>query len=452
MRAPGIFYSASTQPEIRINAAIIPYQRRLKSALTQVETPTIAVLYPRRIRPLIVEALGDTRIVFIAGARQVGKTTLTSEIINDEHPMSAYTLDDKATRDAALADPTGFVAGLDGPAFIDEIHRAPDLLLALKRVVDTDLTPGRFLITGSANILANRKVRDALPGRIDRVRMWPLARTEIEGGAINVAEDLLAGRVPQVAGALVGHAAFSSIVCEGGYPEARLRPAGRPRTRWFANYLDTTLERDLHELADARRVEEVGGLLRLIATQSANLVNYRSIGQRLDMDGKTVKSYINLLEQMFLIQRLPAWRPGLGAREATTPKVYFCDSGLLAHLLGADEARVESDDQVTGKICETFVAAEIMKHASWAEDQIRVYHYQRDREDVDLVLENRRGEIAGIEVKASATVNQTDSRWLRKLRDGRGDQFKAGMIVYSGAQTIPLSDRIWAVPYSGLWA
>jgi predicted AAA+ superfamily ATPase len=411
-----------------------------------------AVIYPRRVRPFIVEALGDTRIVFIAGARQVGKTTLTSEIIAGEYPMTAYTLDDKATRDAALADPTGFIAGLHGPTCIDEIHRAPDLLLALKQVVDEDPSPGRFLIAGSANILASRKVRDALPGRIDRVRMWPLARTEIEGGALNIAEDLLAGRAPQVTGALIGHAAFSSIVCEGGYPEARLRSPGRPRTRWFSNYLDTTLERDLHELAEARRVEDVGRLLSLLATQSANLVNYSKIARRLDMDSKTVKAYIDLLEQMFLIQRLPAWRPGLGAREATTPKVYVCDSGLLAYLLGADQSRVEADDQVTGKICETFVAAEVMKHASWAEDQIRVYHYQRDREDVDLILENRRGEIAGIEVKARATVGEGHSRWLRKLRDARGAQFKAGIIIYSGAQTIPLSDRIWAVPYAGLWA
>jgi predicted AAA+ superfamily ATPase len=409
-------------------------------------------MYPRFVRSLVAESLSDSRIVFIAGARQVGKTTLASKVIADEHPMTFYTLDDKVTRDAALADPTGFVAGLVGPAFIDEIQRAPDLLLALKQVVDKDPVPGRFLITGSANVLASRKIRDALPGRIDRVRMWPLARTEIEGGNLNVAEELLAGRAPQVTDAPLGHAAFSSIVCEGGYPEARRRPAGRSRTRWFSNYIDTTLERDLFELAEARRVEDIGQLLRLLATQSANLANYSTIAQRLNMDPKTVKAYIGLLEQMFLVQRLPAWRPGLGAREATTPKVYICDSGLLAYLLGADEKRVESDDRITGKICETFVAAEIMKHISWAQDEVRLYHYQRDREDVDLILENRRGEIAAIEVKAHATVRQNDLHWLRKLRDTRGTQFKAGIVIYSGAQTTPLGDQLWAVPYAGLWA
>jgi predicted AAA+ superfamily ATPase len=420
--------------------------------LPQAAETAIAVIYPRLIRPLVVEALQDSRIVFIAGARQVGKTTLTSDVVRHEHPMTTFTLDDKATREAAIVDPAGFVAGLGGPAFIDEIHRAPDLLLALKQAVDRDTAPGRFFITGSANILASRKVKDALPGRIDRVQMWPLSRAEIEGTTRNVVDELLAGRPPQVADATVGHRAFSSIVAEGGYPEARLRPPGRRRTRWFSNYIDTTLDRDLHEIADARRVDDMGRLLRLLATQSANLLNYRAVAQRLDMDPKTVKSYVALLEQMFLVQRLPAWRPGLGARESSTPKIYVCDSGLLAYLLGADEQRVAEDDQVTGKICETFVAAELMKHASWAEDEVRLHHYQRDREDVDLIVENRRGEIAAVEVKARATVTRNDWRWLAKLRDARQDQFRAGVIVYSGAQTIPLGDRLWAVPYAGLWA
>jgi predicted AAA+ superfamily ATPase len=155
---------------------------------------------------------------------------------------------------------------------------------------------------------------------------------------------------------------------------------------------------------------------------------------------------------MFLVQRLPAWRPGLGARESSTPKIYVCDSGLLAHLLGADERRVEDDDQVTGKVCETFVAGELLKHASWADESVRLHHYQREREDVDLVLENRRGDIAAAEVKARATITVKDWRWLAKLRDARDHSFRAGVIVYSGSQTLPLGDRLWAVPFAALWA
>lgn len=411
----------------------------------------MTVLFERPIRQLVIEALNDTRIVFVAGARQVGKTTLASAVARSDFPMPAYTLDDGPTREAAARDPAGFVAGLGRRAFIDEIHRVPGLLLELKKAVDVDRTPGRFLITGSANVLASQRIRDALPGRIDAIRMWPLAQTEIWRGALNVVDELLAARPPLVTGAEVGHRAFSSVAVEGGFPEARVRPAGRRRTRWFSNYVNSTLDRDLREIADARRVDDVGRLLRLLATQSANLLNYRAVAQRLDMDPKTAKAYVALLEQMFLVQRLPAWRPGLGARESSTPKIYVCDAGLLAYLLGADARRCETDDQVTGKICETFVATELLKHASWAEDEVRVHHYQRDREDVDLVIENRRGEIAAVEVKARASLSPKDWRGLGKLRDARGAQFKSGIVVYSGDRTIPLGDRLWAVPYAGLW-
>jgi predicted AAA+ superfamily ATPase len=409
-------------------------------------------LFPRFIRPLILEGLADSRIVFIGGARQVGKTTLVSAITDDEYPMSKLTLDDQATRAAANADPAGFVADLAGPAFIDEIHRAPDLLLELKKAVDHDAAPGRFIITGSANVLSSKRIQDALPGRIDRVDMWPLAQSEIHGGSLNVVDELFAGRPPQVEHAPVGRAAFVDAVSEGGYPEARRRPGGRRRDRWFANYVEGTLSRDLTELADVRRVDDAQRLLRLLATQSANLLSYRKVGAQLDMHHDTVKAYVALLEQMFLIKRLPAWRPGLGAREASTPKLYVCDSGLLAHLLGADAERIETDDQVTGKLCETFVMTELLKHASWSERQPRIYHYQRDREDVDLVLEDNRGRIVGVEVKAAASLRGGDARWLKKLAEARFDQFAAGIVVYAGEQTIPLGNRVWAMPFSGLKA
>ena len=234
--------------------------------------------------------------------------------------------------------------------------------------------------------------------------------------------------------------------------QARLRPAGRRRQRWFANYVSGTLARDLVELADVRRIDDAERLLRLLAAQSANLLSYRGVGARLDMHHDTVKAYVALLEQMFLVKRLPAWRPELAAREANTPKLYVCDSGLLAHLLGANADRIAHDDQVTGKLCETFVAGELLRHASWSEQQPRLFHYQRDREDVDIVLENNLGEIAAVEVKASATVRSGDWKWPRKLADAREETFRAGIVVYAGEQTVPLGRRLWAVPYSGLWA
>jgi predicted AAA+ superfamily ATPase len=410
-----------------------------------------APLFERRIRPLVLEALRDSRIVPVSGARQVGKTTLTTEIAAADRPMRSLTLDDALTRDAAERDPAGFIAGLDGPVLIDEIQHVPELLLEIKKTVDRDPTPGRFLLTGSADVLSSKRVIDALTGRIDRIRMWPLAQTEITGGALNVIDELFAGRAPQVSGVPVGHQAFSSIIAEGGYPDARVRAAGR-RPRWFENYIDTALDRDLREIADARRIDDMGRLLRLLATQSANLLSYRAAGERLQMHHDTVQSYVTLLEQMFLVQRLPAWRPGLGAREAARPKAYVCDPGLLAFLLGADVERIEHDDQVIGKACETLVAVELLKHASWAQHDVRLHHYQRERGDIDLVLEDRAGNVAAVEVKAKASITARDWRSLTVLRDARGPRFKSGIVIYSGEQTVPLGDRLWAVPYAGLWA
>lgn len=406
------------------------------------------------MQPLIAEGIDDARIVFVAGARQVGKTTLIRKITSPGggRAMRELSLDDRATREAANADPEGFVAGLGGPAFIDEIHRAPDLLLALKKAVDEDSVPGRFLITGSANVLASKKILDALPGRIDRFTLWPLAQAEIERGRVNVVDALFAGKAPQVSGAAVGLADYADRMVAGGFPEAHQRRPGRSRTRWFDSYLAGSLEHDLRELADVRRADDAEHLLRLLASQTANLYKADPIARKVGMDHKTVNSYVGLLRQMHLVHQLPGWRPGLGAREATTPKMYVSDVGLLCHLLGADARRLLADDQVKGKGCETFVVNELLKQASWADVETRAYHYQRRDEDVDLVLENRAGDIACVEVKAGATLSAKDWRWLTKLRDARGGSFRAGIVIASVAQTTPLGDRLWAVPYSALWA
>jgi uncharacterized protein len=408
----------------------------------------------RFVEPLIEEGMDEARIVFVAGARQVGKTTLIRQItrLGGGRPMRELSLDDRATREAANADPAGFVAGLGGPAFIDEIHRAPDLLLELKKAVDDDTVPGRFVITGSANVLASKRILDALPGRIDRFTLWPLAQAEIERGRVNVVDALFAGEPPQMSGAPVGLAEYANRIVAGGFPEARERRPGRSRTRWFDGYLAGSLERDLRELADVRRADDAEHLLRLLASQTANLFKADPIGRKLGMDHKTVANYVGLLRQMHLVHQLPGWRPGLGAREATTPKVFVSDVGLLCHLLGADARRLLADDQIKGKGCETFVVNEILKQASWAAVETRGYHYQRRDQDIDLVLENRAGDIACVEVKAAATLSATDWRWLAKLRDARGGSFRAGVVVASVAQTTPLGDRLWAVPYSVLWA
>jgi predicted AAA+ superfamily ATPase len=408
-------------------------------------------LIERRTRGPILTALSDTRVVLVLGARQVGKSTLCASIAATEHRATTFTLDDRATRDAASDDPTGFVAGLPERVVIDEIQRAPDLVLAIKEAVDRDPTPGRFLLTGSANLLTNQRVRDSLAGRAETVRLWPLTQAEIHGSDLNLVRMLLAGRVPQITGAVVGRDAFVQVVAEGGYPEVRERQPSR-RAAWFRDYVDAIVERDIRDIASAQKAKEIPGLLRLLASQAANLLDYRKMAQDLDIEDKTVKAYVKLLEDVFLVRVIRAWRPGLGKREVHTPKPYIVDSALMAYLLGANEDRIANDDQVTGKILENFCGMELLKHIELCDDRPELYHYRSGRDEIDAVIEDRSGDLACVEVKAAATVAPKDYRAMEKLRTARSDRFKAGVVLYTGAQTVPLGDRLWAVPLSGLWS
>lgn len=409
-------------------------------------------LIPRTGRKLLVEALGDTRVVLLLGARQVGKSTLAEAIIGSDHPAASINLDTQAPRAAAISDPEGFIAGLERPVLIDEVQRGgADLLLAIKSAVDKNNTPGQFFLTGSANVLANRKALDALTGRVETVTLWPLAQSEIEGAEGNFVDSLFAGTPPQVEDAPVGREALDGRLVAGGYPEARLR-TDRARTRWFASYLESTLGRDLNDISDAHKLKEVPRLLRLLAAQAANIVVPANISNNIALDRGTVEAYIGLLEAVFLVKRLPAWTPGIGKRELRHSKVYIVDTGLALHLVGANEDRLDRDDQITGKALENFVAMEVLRHAEWSERAPKLFHYRRERDEVDLVVEDRAGNVACVEVKASASVQPRDWRALGRLRDARGKAFRCGVLLYTGESTVPLSDRIFAVPISGLWA
>ena len=308
----------------------------------------------RRIRRTVLQALGDTRVVVVVGARQVGKSTLALEIVKSDFPAAVINLDERATRAAVVADPAGVLADLEGPVFIDEVQRGGnDLLLEIKASVDRDTRPGRFLLTGSADLLATRRTFEALTGRMEIVRLAPLAQAEIEASTTSFVDALFANEPARVTDAQKGRRAFVERVVRGGYPAA-LHRSGRRREAWFASYLEAALGRDLREISDAHKLRELPSLLRLLAAQSANLFVVSSSAQRLGLDPRTVEASCDLLEAAFLIRRIPAWRPGIGAREVRTPKVYVTDSGLLCHLLGADTSRLADDDQVTGKALEEF--------------------------------------------------------------------------------------------------
>jgi predicted AAA+ superfamily ATPase len=405
----------------------------------------------RALEPRVLEALADTRVVVVLGARQVGKSTLVERIAGTRLGARVLTLDDAATRDAAAVDPTGFIVDRATPLVIDEVQRVPDLLLAIKARVDRDSTPGQFLLTGSADILTAPRLADALTGRAEYLRLGPFTQSELHGSGGSLVSDLLNGRWPSISGAEAGRRAYAELVAAGGYPEARERTEAR-RARFFTSYLDTVIRRDLSSIARVHDQENVRRLLSATAATSAALMNIDSLARDLALPASTLRAHTSLLETLFLISRLDAWSTNLLNRAIKTPKVLIADSGMLCHLTGAGAERLATDGEVAGPAFETFVATELLRQAAWQEDPPRLFHYRdRDGREVDIILERRDGAVAGVEVKSAASVAAGDFRGLRYLRDRLGARFTAGIVLYAGEHTLPFGDRLAAVPIRGLW-
>jgi predicted AAA+ superfamily ATPase len=411
-------------------------------------------LIPRGIEPELRDILSVSRAAAITGPRQAGKSTLAKQLQAAGVVPNYFTLDDEATRAAARADPDGFALSLPRPAVIDEVLRAPSLMLAVKQILDEDPTPGQFLLTGSADLLTARVIADALPGRVEYVNLWPLARAEIEGKPGSVIDALLDGVPPQVNGAPKGRAASAEIVVTGGFPDALTRTP-RQRARYLRSYVQTILARDLPEIGEVRvDPSKLEQLLRLLAARTSGLVNYAALSRELALDDKTVKAYAELLTQLFLLYRLRPWSANLSARQVKTPKLLLTDSGLAAALVGVDAARYSAPDQgaVAGALFETFVVMELIKQATWSTTPVELFVYRdTEKREVDLVVESASGDVAAIEAKSAAIATASDARGLRLLRDKLGPRFKTGIVIYSGAHTLPIDDRLWAVPISGLW-
>lgn len=406
----------------------------------------------RNVRPTVVEALTEARAVCLLGARQSGKSTLARAISEREHPAEYLTLDNDATRRSALEDPTGFIAGVSGPAVIDEVQRAPDLMLAIKERLDTNNERGQFLLAGSANILTMPSIADALPGRVDYVRMWPFSQGELNGRRETFIDRLLAGEFPQIDDAEVGRGAYAAQIVAGGFPDARDRGA-RGRARFFTSYVSTILGRDLQDVASVRDTAGVERLLRIVATRSAGLVSSRGVAGELGVDHKTVAARTRILEELFLVWRLQPWHVNLGSRQVKTPKIYMTDTGLLTHLMNIDAKGIVQSSTLAGPIVETFAAMELARQCDWAESPASLFHYRdKQQREVDVILELGSGEVAGVEVKTAASVAAKDFAGLRHLRDKLGNQFKAGIVLYTGKRTLSFGDRLAAVPLCGLWS
>lgn len=405
-------------------------------------------MYQRFVEHRVEEALSDTPVVLITGPRRAGKTTLVRKM--GEAGRTYITLDDQTALEAARADPSGFIRGLDR-AIIDEIQRAPDLLLAIKKTVDEDYRPGRFLLTGSANVLTLPRVADSLAGRMETLRMLPLSRAEIRNVAPTFLERVFAGTLEGDKQAVVGDD-LVQLALMGGFPEAIARESERRRQDWGRAYLTSVLTRDLRDIAEIEKLTELPKFVRLLAEHSGQLVNYSQFGSSINVSYKTGQRYVALLEQVFLVATLQPWYTNALKRIAKTPKLHFLDSGLLATARGLSFERVKANREVFGALLETFVFSEVLKLMTASDLRLTPYHF-RDQQmrEVDIVLERDDGMIVGIEIKASATVKANDFGGLRTLAEACKDRFAYGVVLYDSTDHVPFGDKLVAAPLSCLW-
>ncbi|MHC8509539.1 MAG: ATP-binding protein [Rhodospirillales bacterium] len=405
-------------------------------------------MYSRLSAQQVFTALSDTPVVLVTGPRRAGKTTLVRSMAGKDRTY--ITLDDEAVLEVARSDPSGFVRGLD-MAVIDEIQRAPNLLLALKKSVDEDYRPGRFLLTGSANVLTLPRTADSLAGRMETVHLPPLARAEITGAAPSFLERLFSGALRADKDAVTGDD-LVRLVLSGGFPEMISRKTESRRQDWARNYLESVLTCDLRDITGIEKIAELPKFVQILAAHSGRLINYSTLGAGIGVSYKTGQRYVALLEQIFLTTALQPWHTNALKRIVKTPKLHFLDSGLLAAVLEIGFDRVKAERAVFGALLESFVFAEVMKLAAAADMRLRPYHFrdQKGRE-ADIVLERADGMTAAIEVKASATVRAGDFAGLRAVAEACGDKFAYGVVLYDGTDVIPFGEKLAAAPLSVLW-
>jgi predicted AAA+ superfamily ATPase len=386
----------------------------------------------------------------VTGARQCGKSTLV-QVAAKGRAAEWRSLDSAVTRQAAVADPVGFV-DYSGLMVIDEIQRVPELLLAIKEQVDADPRPGRYLLTGSARVLGLRALPDTLPGRTETIELWPFSQGEIDGAPDGFIDAVFETGPDLSHSSQVSRAEYAERIVRGGFPEAVARTTSRRRERFFDSYLADLIARDVTQLSDIERTAELRAMVRLLAARSGQLLVISRLSADAGLPVRTLNRYLALLEEVYLVKRIPAWSRNVSARAVGTPKLAFVDSGIAANLLGADVRTLLRPGGPFGPLLEGFVLMELARQLTWSQQRAELFHYRtKDKVEVDAVLENRQGHVVGIEIKASSTVAAGDFRGLRHLAERIGDDFIAGLVFYTGTQTLPFGPRLRAVPVSALW-
>jgi hypothetical protein len=406
-------------------------------------------MYTRNIETELHSALADTPVVLLNGARQTGKSTLARNFAGASS-VPYVTLDDATQLAAAGSDAQGFLAGLGDRAVIDEVQKVPELFPAIKMSVDRDRRPGRYLLTGSANVFLLPQISESLAGRMELITLWPLSQGELHAQQERFLDGVFAERLP----ASQGGDAFDlkDAVLAGTYPEAIQRPAGKRRDAWFSAYITALLQRDVRDLANIDGLSEMPRLLSLLAARVGGLLNMSELSRSSGIPNSTLKRYLSLLQATFLFQPLPAWSSNLGKRLIKSPKTHLIDSGLAAHLAGVTRQSVDRDPMFFGHLLETFVVSELRKQIGWSDSRVNLYHYRTTTgREVDILLEDAAGRLVGLEVKASSTVVRKDFSGFDVLSEDTGQQFVRGIVLYAGEQSVSFGEHYVALPVSALW-
>lgn len=402
----------------------------------------------RNISEKLKKGLKRSPVVLLTGARQTGKTTLVKKLSKD---YSYITFDDIRYLSAAKNDPVGFISNLETPAILDEIQRAPELLLQIKKVVDEDRKPGMFILTGSANPLLIPKLGDSLAGRMEIIELYPLSQGEIEGKKENFIDNLFSHTFNKTKTVSYSNKDLCNKLVIGGYPPVQ-HFDNEDLAAWFNSYLITILQRDVQDLAKIEGLTQLPNLLSLIATRSSTLLNVAELSRSSGISSTTLHRYLTLLKSLYMVTSLQPWSTNLSKRLVKSPKIYLMDTGILLYLLRANTNKLLTDKNLFGKTIENFVITELLKQASWSQLDIKIFGYRTQTGiEVDAILEDNSGRIIGIEIKGNETVSSNDFKGLKHLHETVGDNFINGIVLYTGKEIIPFGKNLWAIPVNYLW-
>jgi len=410
----------------------------------------------RNLTANVLDALCGFPVVYVNGPRQAGKSTLVQDLAIKDWPADYVTFDEATMLGAAEANPESFLAAYQDKLILDEVQLAPGLFRALKvlvdeaRLKDKAKANSRYLLTGSANIMALPKLSDALVGRMIVHTLYPLSALEVVGGKGGFISRLMENDFKP--GGIKRKIPLADVISKATFPEITEQPENR-RRQWFESYITTILQRDVRQIADIAKLGVLPNLLRVLAARAGSLINEADIARSIGQNAVTAKNYRVLLQMMFLTFDAKPWFRNISKRLVKAPKGYLIDTSLLCHLQQIDMAKSEQrDPHVFGHLLENFVATELLKQLSSVDNVTELYHFRTsDGKEVDFVLEQPDGKLVAIEVKGRDAVTASDFKGLEELRKHTGSDFICGIILYRGTKVAPFGENLWAVPVDVMW-